>query len=137
MLLACEMLLKLYCTAVHSRLPGILNNGPVLTGIHFNIGRCNGGFNNKNKKDRDCIVHHDAVRKFFKATDHHATRRWYNWDFAHLLRRNRAFDKHAVFLLDQSRIVVPDNPHYQGVKLLPVVEFRHFIKTKGMSDEAK
>lgn len=136
-LLACEVLLKLHCSAAHSRLPGILKSGPMLARVGFNVGRCNGGFNNKNKKDRDCIVHHDAVRKFFKATDRQATRRWYNQDFVRFLRHNRAFDKHGIFLLDQSRIVVPDNPHYQGVERLPVNEFGHLIDTSAMSPEAR
>jgi hypothetical protein len=136
-LLACELLMKLHTTAAHSRLPGILKSGPILARVGYNIGRCEGGFNYKNKKPREAIVHHDAVRKFFKAADREASRNWYNRDFAKFLRRHRAFDKHGIFLLDQSRIVVPRNPHYTGVDYLPVDEFGHLIDTSAMSPEAK
>jgi hypothetical protein len=137
-LLVCEILLKLHTTSSHSRLPGILKSGPILSRIKFNLQvNPNGGFNNKNKKKRDVVLHHDSVRKFFKATEPDKLRRWYNNDFIRFLRRKRAFDKQGIFLLDQSHIVVPRNRNYIGVDYLLVDEFGHRIDTTGMSVEAR
>ena len=69
-LLVCQILLKLHTTSSHSRLPGLLKSGSILSRIKYNLQtNSNGGFNNKNKKKRDSVVHHDSVRKFFKATE--------------------------------------------------------------------
>lgn len=136
-LLTCQLLLKLDTTAIHSKLPGLLKSGPLLARIRFNIGPCDGGFNHKNKKAREVIVHHDTVRKFFKTTDRDDLRRWYCRDFVRFIRHKRGFDKHGIFLLDQTHIVVPRNPRYEGVEYLRVDEFGHRIVTDGMSPEAR
>jgi len=138
-LLVCQILLKLHTTSSHSRLPGLLKSGPILSRIKYNLEtNSNGGFNNKNKKKRDAVVHHDSVRKFFKATESDKLRRWYNRDFCKFMRRKRAFDKSGIFLLDQSHIVVPkNNKNYTGVDYLLVDEFGHRIDTTAMSNEAK
>ena len=61
--------MKLHTTAAFDELPGILRSGAVLSRVKFNVGGSNGGFNNKNRKDRTCPVHHDTARKFYKDTD--------------------------------------------------------------------
>jgi len=135
-LLTCEVLLKLNTTSVHSRLPGILKNGPILSRVKFNLERKEGGYNHKNRKPRETVVHHDSVRKFFKNTNRHDLQRWYNQDFIRFIRGKRGFDKKGVFLLDQSHIVVPDNPNYKGVEYLRVDEFGHRIDTTNMDAAA-
>ena len=57
-LLACKVQMKLHTTAAFDELPGILRSGAVLSRVKFNVGGSNGGFNNKNRKDRACPVHH-------------------------------------------------------------------------------
>jgi len=112
-LLACKVQMKLHTTSVFDQLPGILRSGAVLSRLKFNLGGVRGGFNNKNRKERDCAVHQDTARKFFKHTDAVKLRDWHNKEIQRFIRKNRGFDKHGIFILDQSRVVVPDNENYQ------------------------
>ncbi len=136
-LLICQIQLKLHQTSVYSKLPGLLKNGSVLTRIKFNIGAVGGGFNNKNKKDRETPVDQDAVRKYFKDTDRQLMNEWYNRDCLRFIRHNRGIDKRGIFILDQSKIVVPDNKNYKRADYLLVNEYGHRIDTKNMTEEQK
>jgi len=121
-LLACKVQMKLYGTSSFEQLPGILRSGAVLSRVKFNVGGVNGGFNNKNKKERVLPVHQDTPRKFFKDTKAKELRDWHNRDIQKFIRRNRGFDKHGIFLLDQSHVVVPENKNYQDAVRMPVDE---------------
>ncbi len=136
-LLACKVQMKLHTTASFDQLPGLLKSGAILSRVKFNIGGVHGGFNNKNRKDRAVAVHHDTPRKFFKDTDPVKLRNWYNGDVVRFLRRNRAFDKHGIFILDQSHIVVPDNKHYEDAVRMPVDEHGQLIDMSRMTEEQK
>ncbi len=120
-LVSCQFVLKLNHEVAYNALGVLLENGPVLSRIGFNIGAAaSPGFNDKNKKPRRTPVHQDSVRKFFKDTDPLAMRRWYNTELQGWFRRKRAFDKEGVFVLDQTLVVVPDNPNYEDAVRLPV-----------------
>jgi hypothetical protein len=79
----------------------------------INVGGVNGGFNNKNRRERISPIHHDTARKFFKDTDPKELRDWHNKDVQQFISRNRGFDKHGIFLLDQTHVVVPENENYK------------------------
>ena len=64
----------------------------------------------------------DTVRKFFKDTAPDAIRDWYNIDMQHWFRAKKAYDHRGIFVLDQTHIVVPDNPNYHDAVKLPVDE---------------
>ena len=136
-LLACKVQMKLYTTAAFDELPGILRSGAVLSRVKFNVGGSNGGFNNKNKKDRACPVHHDTARKFYKDTAPGEMRHWHNTDVQRFIRHNRGFDKHGIFLLDQTHLVVPENANYKDAVRMPVDEHGQLIDMSGMTAEQK
>jgi len=136
-LLACKVQMKLHTTASFEKLPGLLRSGAILSRVKFNVGGVNGGFNNKNHKDRESAIHHDTPRKFFKDTDVEALCQWHNKDVAKFLRKNRAFDKHGIFLLDQSHVVVPENDNYEDAVRMPVDEHGQRINMSRMTEEQK
>lgn len=136
-LLACKVQMKLHTTAAFDELPGILRSGAVLSRVKFNVGGSNGGFNNKNKKDRACPVHHDTARKFYKDTAPGEMRHWHNTDVQRFIKHNRGFDKHGIFLLDQTHLVVPENANYKDAVRMPVDEHGQLIDMSGMTAEQK
>ncbi len=136
-LLACKVQMKLHTTSAFDQLPGILRSGAVLSRVKFNAGGESGGFNNKNKKQRTSPIHHDAARKFFKDTDPLKLRDWHNNNVQRFIRRNRGFDKHGIFLLDQSHVVVPDNDNYKDAVMMPVDEHGQLIDMSKMTEEQK
>lgn len=136
-LLACKVQMKLHTTSSFGQLPGILRSGAVLSRVKFNIGGVNGGFNNKNKKERTSPIHHDTPRKFFKDTEPEKLKDWHNKDVQQFIRKNRGFDKHGIFLLDQTHVVVPENKNYEGAVRMPVDEHGQLIDMSGMSKEQK
>ncbi|MBI4691685.1 MAG: hypothetical protein HY754_15705 [Nitrospirae bacterium] len=136
-LLACKVQMKLHTTAAFDELPGILRSGAVLSRVKFNVGGNNGGFNNKNKKERSSPVHHDTARKFYKDTDPMQMRHWHNTEVQRFIRHNRGFDKHGIFLLDQTHLVVPDNANYKDAVRMPVDEHGQLIDMSGMTAEQK
>ena len=119
--------MKLHTTAAFDQLPAILRSGAVLARVKFNIGGDNGGFDNKNRKERTCPVHHDTARKFFKDADPLEIRNWHNTDVQRFIRHNRGFDKHGIFLLDQTHLVVPENENYKEAVMMPVDEHGQLI----------
>lgn len=136
-LLACKVQMKLHTTSAFEQLPMILRSGAVLSRVKFNVGGSNGGFNNKNKKPRSCAVHHDTVRKFFKDADSLQMRNWHNTDVQRFIRHNRGFDKHGIFLLDQTHIVVPENENYKDAVKMPVDEHGQLIDMSNFTEEQK
>jgi len=136
-LLACKVQMKLHTTAAFDRLPGLLRSGAILSRVKFNVGGVHGGFNHKNRKDRKSAVHHDTPRKFFKDTEPSKLRSWHNEDVVRFLRKHRAFDKHGIFILDQSHMVVPENKHYEDAVRMPVDEHGQLIDMSNMTEEQK
>lgn len=136
-LLACKVQMKLHTTSAFDQLPGMLRSGAVLSRVKFNVGGVNGGFNNKNKKERNCAVHQDTPRKFFKDTNPVKLRNWHNKEVQRFIRKNRGFDKHGIFILDQSHVVVPDNKNYQDAVRMPVDEHGQLIDMSKMTEEQK
>lgn len=136
-LLASKVQMKLSTTSSFNRLPGILRSGAVLSRVKFNVGGVNGGFNNKNKKERTSAVHHDTARKFFKDTDPAEQRTWHNKDVQKFIRRNRGFDQHGIFVLDQTHVVVPENKNYKDAVRMPVDEHGQLIDMSRLSEEQK
>jgi len=136
-LLAVKVQMKLYTTASFSRLPGILRSGAVLSRVKFNIGGENGGFNNKNRRERTCAIDQDTARKFYKDTNPDDMRNWHNTDVQKFIRKNRGFDKHGIFLLDQSHTVVPENGNYEDAVRMPVDEHGQLIDRSEMTEEQK
>ena len=53
------------------------------------------------------------------------------------IRRNRGFDKHGIFLLDQTHVVVPENENYKGAVKMPVDEHGQLIDMTNMTEEQK
>ncbi len=136
-LLACKVQMKLHTTSAFTQLPGILRSGAVLSRVKFNVGGNGGGFNNKNRKQRSSAIHHDTARKFFKDTDPLKLRNWHNSDVQRFIRTNRGFDKHGIFLLDQTHIVVPENDNYNDAVRMPVDEHGQLIDMSKMTEEQK
>jgi len=136
-LLACKVQMKLHTTAAFDQLPAILRSGAVLSRVKFNVGGNKGGFNNKNRKERTYPVHHDTARKFFKDTDPLEIRNWHNTDVQRFIRHNRGFDKHGIFLLDQTHLVVPENENYKDAVMMPVDEHGQLIDMSKLTEEQK
>lgn len=136
-LLCCSVVMRLNTTAAYQKLPGLLKNGPILSRVKFNVGGVNGGFNHKNRGERDAPVDFDGVRKFFKDTEPAKQRQWHNTDVVKFYRHNRAFDKHGIFLMDQTHIVVPDNPNYKHAVRMPVDEHGQLLELSHLSPEQR
>jgi hypothetical protein len=136
-LLCCGVLMRTHATSAYSRLPGLLKNGPLLSRVKFNVGGVDGGFNRKNRAPRESAVHHDGVRKFFKDTVPQDLRRWHNHDIARFYRHSRAFDKHGVFIMDQTHVVVPDNPNYRDAVRMPVDENGQILDLSHLTEEQR
>lgn len=137
-LICCALQMKLHTTSSFSRLPGILGSGAILSRLGYNVANhSGGGFNMKNRHDRETPVDQDCVRKFYKDSDYQKQRRWYNREAPRFYRSHRGFDKHGIFVLDQTHLVVPDNPHYVDVARMPVDEHGQRIDISGMNEEQK
>jgi len=136
-LLACKVQMKLHTTSSFEQLPGLLRSGAVLSRVRFNVGGKNGGFNNKNTKERTSPIHQDTARKFFKDTNPIEARDWHNKDVQRFIRRQRGFDKHGIFLLDQTHVVVPENDNYRDAVRMPVDEHGQLIDMSKMTAEQK
>jgi hypothetical protein len=137
-LISCALQMKLHTTSSFSRLPGILGSGAILSRFGYNVANNpGGGFNSKNRKDRTSPLDQDCVRKFYRDGDHLEARAWYNRGMPQHFRSQRGFDKHGIFVLDQTHLVVPDNPNYADVARMPVDEHGQRIDTSEMSQEQK
>lgn len=136
-LLACKVQMKLHTTSAFSQLPGLLRSGAILSRVKFNIGGVEGGFNAKNQKERKTPIDQDTARKFYKDTDASRLRQWHNHDVAKFIHRNRGFEKHGIFLLDQTHVVVPENKNYEDAVRMPVDEHGQRIDMSAMTPEQK
>ncbi len=79
-LLACAIQMKLHRSAAFKKLEYILRSGSILTRVNFNIGLKEGGFNDKNRKEREIPIDQDTARKFFTDTKASEIEAWYNGD---------------------------------------------------------
>lgn len=121
-LISCQFLLKLWCSRRYHHLRYFLNAGSILTRFGFNVGSESIGFNGKNRYERKTAVDPDTVRKFFKDTPPQEIREWHNESLQRWFRGQRVFRERGIFVLDQTHLVVPDNPHYEGAVRMPVDE---------------
>jgi hypothetical protein len=119
--ISCQLLLHSLGYVSYKALDALLSAGPVLNRVGFNV-LAPLGFNDKNTYPRTTPVHQDAVRKFFKDTDSLEMRRWFATDLQSWFRAQKLFDPSGVYILDQTHVVVPDNPNYQDAKRMPVDE---------------
>ena len=122
-LISCQLILRLLGDGRYDHLHKLMNSGAVLSRVGYNIGSTSIGFNQKNKNHRKTAVHPDTVRKYFKDTKPSELREWYNEDVQRWFRGQRAFDTKGLFILDQTHLVVPDNPNYKDAVKMPVDAF--------------
>ena len=122
-LISCQFLLRLNAFGQYHQLGYLMNSGSLLSRIGFNVSRSGSvGFNHKNHDPRGTAVDPDTVRKFFKDTKPEEIRQWYGCDIQNWFRTKRTFDSRGIFILDQTHLVVPDNPNYKKAAKLPVDE---------------
>jgi len=121
-LITCQFIMRIYQTGKYHHLRYLLNSRSILTRFGFNVEAKNIGFNDKNKKQRKTVLNADTVRKFFKDTDAKEIREWYCNDLQRWFKGKRAFDNRGIFVLDQTHLVVPDNPKYLDAVKMPVDE---------------
>lgn len=121
-LMSCQIILRIFQSNHYEQLIHFLNAGSILTRVGFNVSNPAIGFNDKNRYARKMAVHHDTVRKFFKDTNPLEIRNWYNESLQGWFRWKRTFDSDGLFVLDQTHLVVPDNPNYKGAVKMPVDE---------------
>lgn len=137
-LLACALQMKLHRSAAFRKLEYILRSGSILTRVNFNIGLQGGGFNDKNRKEREIPIDQDTARKFFTDTKASAIEDWYNGDVQQWLRRHRGYsDKEGIFILDPTLICLPDNPHYKESALVPLDQRGRYVDVKKLSPEER
>jgi len=136
-LLAVMMQLRLHQKVAYSRAPGVLRSGSILTRVKFNIGLKDGGFNYRNKGEREVPVMHDTVRKYFRATGGEKLERWYNEEVSRWYRRKRGFLKEGVFILDPTYLVLPDNPNYRRAARMPLDEKGNIRSVRSLSEEER
>lgn len=134
------------CCAIHMALaeePAFLNlehllqAGPILTRVKFNLGGCEGGFNYRNQHARKTAVCPDTVRKYFRLVQPEDLLAWFHGPVLSWFRRKRAFAKSRIFALDSTYVVVPDNPNYQHTARLALDESNQPIETRSMTSQEK
>ena len=65
-------------------------------------------------------------------------RNWYNRDIQKWFKSKRAFKADGLFIIDQSHLVVPDNPNYKSAVKMPVDEHGQWYRGYGkLSNEQK
>jgi len=137
-LIASAIQMKLHTTAAFNRIPGILRSGSILTRVKFNVGKKEGGFNNKNKKERSgSPIHQGTSRKYYKDTEAKKMEEWVNKDVAKWLRRHRGFDKRGIFLMDHTYLPLPDNENYEKADRMPLDEHGNLINLDRLSEEER
>ena len=127
-LVTCQFLLRIYQTGKYEHLDYLLHAGSILTKLGFNVGTSPIGFNSKNKYERKTAVCQDTVRKFFKDTKSEEIRLWHNTQMQAWFRKMRCFDAKGIFILDESKLVVPSNSNYEGAVKMPVDEHGQIYK---------
>jgi hypothetical protein len=131
-LIAAQFVLRLHNRRCYDDLRYFLNAGSILTKIGFNASAGGVvGFNEKNKYERQTAIDADTVRKYYKDTNSQELRDWYNESVQGWFRSRKVFDRDGLFILDQSHLVVPDNPCYEGAVRMPVDE--HGQRYRGLN----
>ena len=131
-LIAAQFVLRLHNRRSYDDLRYFLNAGSILTKIGFNASAGGVvGFNEKNSYERKTAIDADTVRKYYRDTNAQDLRDWYNESVQGWFRGRKVFDRHGLFILDQSHLVVPDNPNYKGAVRMPVDE--HGQRYRGLS----
>jgi hypothetical protein len=134
------------CCAIHmalseeptfSGLMHLLQAGPILTRVKFNLGGCEGGFNYRNTYPRKTVLCPDTVRKYFRDTNTVDLLEWFHGPVLAWFRRKRAFSKSRIFALDSTYIPVPDNPNYQNTARTALDEHNQPLHTAYLSEEEK
>lgn len=122
-LIASQFVLRLHNSHAYNDLRYFLNAGSILTKIGFNASASGVvGFNDKNTYERKTAIDADTVRKYYRDTESQELRDWYNESVQQWLRGRKVFDHRGIFILDQSHLVVPDNPNYTDAMRMPVDE---------------
>ena len=119
-LVTCQFLLRMYQSSRYEHLDYLLHAGSILTKLGFNVGTSPIGFNEKNKFKRKTAVCHDTVRKFFKDTKYDEIRIWHNVEMQSWFKKMRCFNQKGIFILDESKLVVPNNENYEDAVKMPV-----------------
>ena len=137
-LITCQFVLHLHQSGKYQHLRYLLNAGSILTRFGFNVGSPDIGFNDKNKKERKTAADADTVRKFFKDTNRDEIRDWYLSDLQKWFYAKKAFDRQGIFILDQSHLVVPDNPNYAEAVKMPVdIHGQYYSNFSKLTEEQK
>jgi len=136
-LLAVMMQMKLHQKVAYSRAHGVLRSGSILTRMKFNIGLKDGGFNYRNRKEREAPLMHDTLRKYFRATGGERLERWYNEEVTRWYRRKRGFLKEGIFILDPTYLVLPDNLNYIRASRMPLDEKGNIRHVRNLSEEER
>jgi len=76
------------------------------------------GFNRKNSYPRKTPCNQDSVRKFSHDTDAEKLQAWYNYDIVKAFQGLGVFDSGGICIGDGTYIFVPDNPEYEGSKVM-------------------
>ena len=138
-LIAAQFVLRLHNRRIYDDLRYFLNAGSILTKIGFNASAGGVvGFNEKNSYERRTAIDADTVRKYYKDTNAQELRDWYNESIQGWFRGRKVFDRSGLFILDQSHLVVPDNPNYKDAVRMPVDEHgQRYSGLSKMSDEER
>lgn len=138
-LISCQLVMRITVNKSYKKLNNLmLNAGPVLLRMGFNVASTALGFNDKNKSDRDTACDFDTVRKFFKDSRKEDIRDWYNVAVQNWFRQQKYFDAKGIYILDQSHCVVPENKNYKDAVKMPVDEHGQLYKNLGnLSEEEK
>lgn len=109
-LIAAQLQMKLHGEAAYYKLPFILRSGSILTRVKYNLGLKGGGFNYRNRKERETPIDQDNVRKYFKRSKAEKVEAWYNTRIAKWYKAHKCFDREGIFILDSTYLVLPENP---------------------------
>lgn len=131
-LVGSQFVLRLHNERSYDSLRYFLNSGSILTKVGFNASAGGVvGFNDKNTYERKTAIDADTVRKYYKDTKTQELRDWYNEPVQSWFRERKVFHRDGLFILDQSYLVVPDNPNYEGAVRMPVDE--HGQRYRGLN----
>lgn len=132
-LVAAQFVLRLHNRRAYDDLRYFLNAGSILTKVGFNASAAGVvGFNDKNTYERKTAIDADTVRKYYKDTNAQELRDWYNESVQGWFRGRKVYDRNGLFILDQSYLVVPDNPNYKDAVRMPVDE--HGQRYRGLNE---
>lgn len=139
---ASNLSMRLHGVNSFNAFPMIIRSGGMLNALGPEIGKktihpatgdltvtCK-GFNAKNHYDRESPCDSDYLRKMAKDTEASALMDWFSDDVPSIFQSKRFFDREGIFIGDGSYIFVPDNPKYEGSKVLLFDENNHPISKK-------